>query len=91
MKASIYILLLAGIYPYQAQALISEALDTASAVTSDTAHSVSDTAGDVTDVALDASVGTVQRVIEPRYATPVVIQPRAMEQEEVVEEPIDEE
>lgn len=91
MKASIYVLLLAGIYPYQAQALLSEALDTASAVTSDTVHAVSDTAGDVTDVALDASVGTVQRIIEPRYATPIVIQPRAVVQEEIVEEPLDEE
>ncbi len=65
MKSHLWILLLTGIYPYQAMALISDALETASDITSDVVHSVSDTAGDITDAALDVSVGTVQRILPP--------------------------
>ena len=67
MKPSLYVLLFAGFFPYQAQALVSETLDAAADITSDTVHSVSDTAGDITDVGLEATVGTTRRIINPGY------------------------
>jgi hypothetical protein len=86
MKSHLWIVLLTGIYPYQAQALITSALDTASDITSDVVHSVSDTAGDATDVALDATVGTVERVIEPRRRGRVVLVAADEEEDEAFTE-----
>lgn len=73
MKSHLWILLLTGIYPFQAMALLASALETANDVTntaadvtSDVAHTIGEPVGDATDVALDATVGTVERITTPR-------------------------
>ena len=70
MKLHVYILLLAGFFPYQASALVSEALETASGITSDVAHEVAEPVGEATDVALDGTVGTVESVLPPARYNP---------------------
>lgn len=67
MKKHLTILLVASMYPYAAFALLSSALDTASDITSETAHAASETAGDIVDAGLDVSVGTAQDIIGRPY------------------------
>lgn len=81
MKLHVYILLLAGVFPYQASGLVSEALETAGDITSDAAHAVAEPVGEVTDVGLDASIGTVERLLPP-YGPEYVEEPVVVEQTE---------